>query len=79
MSGVTQRVSKLSHYLTIRNSLFALVGVLVMAVVVFNVIGAVSATNTRHRANQVVAHNTVQTNKRYSSKVIAPVIVGAKK
>lgn len=59
MSGVTQRVSKLSHYLTIRNSLFALVGILVMAVVVFNVIGAVSATNTRHRANQVVAHNTV--------------------
>jgi len=56
MSGVTHRVSKLSHYLTIRNSLFALVGVLVLAIVALNVSGALDAYRQRAAALSVVEH-----------------------
>ena len=60
MSGdENNKLSKLSRLLTIRNSLFALVGVLVLATVAFNVNGALDAMNNRHLANQVVAHNSV--------------------
>ena len=62
------KLSKLSRLLTIRNSLFALVGVLVLATVAFNVNGALDAMNNRHLANQVVAHNAVSDNLLESAK-----------
>jgi methyl-accepting chemotaxis protein len=49
----------LSRHLTIRNSLFALVGVLVLAIVVLNVLESVRAFETRSRAESVVAHDRV--------------------
>ncbi len=50
---------KLLRYLTIRNSLFAIVGILVSAIVIFSVSSAIDGVKKGSEARRVVADNQI--------------------